>query len=177
MPSSNLAIALEVLALVDQVPHGRVLDVGPGYGKYGLLLHEYLNNKPVEVRAVEAEPSYLVGHRLDRHPWYSDVVVGDVCDLSDSVLGWADVVLMVDVIEHIVKDRALLLLGRIPGRVVIATPINFFEQHVAGVPSEDHVSHWVPADFDASRVEVCYESLGGLLVRLGPQPNFLGEPE
>lgn len=170
MPSSNLAIALDVLAMVDQVPHRTVLDVGPGYGKYGLLLMEYLNVKPELIDAVEAEGSYVEKHRLDRHPWYGTVLGGvDVLDLTPKRLAHYDVVLMIDVIEHIDKAKALALLDRIVGHVVIATPVDFFEQHVHGVPSEDHVSHWTAEDFDPKRIQVCYENIGGLMVRLGPK--------
>lgn len=169
MPSSNIALALDCIALVDQVPHDTVLDIGPGHGKYGLLLREYLNVPIVRLDAIEAEASYVA-----RFPWleciYDRVVVGDGSDMHEVDLDPYDVVMLYDVIEHIKKAAALELLDRIRGCVCIVTPVEFFTQHVDGVPSEDHVSHWTVDEFAAmSRCEVLYESHGGVICRLGPR--------
>jgi ribosomal protein RSM22 (predicted rRNA methylase) len=63
MPSSNLVLAPSILAMAAEVKPRRILDVGPGNGKYGLLVREYL--PPLEeLVAVEAEPRYV-----DSFPW------------------------------------------------------------------------------------------------------------
>lgn len=173
MPTSNIYLAGEVLAMVDQCdPHRFVLDVGPGHGKYAVLLREYLNVPPVVIDAVELTDTYIVAHHLNA--LYEEVLGGDVCLLPTSTLAVYDVVLMVDVIEHIDKDAAFGLLSRIPRRVVICTPVEWFDNDPRHEhpPAEAHVSHWTEADWDRLRevrpVEVCYQSCGGWLVRLGP---------
>jgi len=184
MPTSNLAVAPHVLALVEQVPHASVLDVGPGWGKYAVLLSEYLNAKPARIDAVEAWAPYIHDHGLER--LYEVMYHGDACDTfwigpassvhrADEVLAGHDIVLMVDVIEHIAKPAARALLDRIPGRVVICTPVDWFSNGPGLPPTENHVSHWERADWDdigqSRPVEVCYTNLGGWLVRLGPRPG------
>lgn len=187
MPTSNLAVAPHVLALVEQVPHESVLDVGPGWGKFATLLREYLNTKPDRIDAVEAWGPYIHDHHLERlyDVVYHGTVVGPLwigpassVHRADEVLAAHDLVLMVDVIEHIDKPAALALLDRIPGRVVICTPVDWFHNGDGLPPTEEHVSHWAQADWDdiASRrpIEVCYTELGGWLVRLGPLPGSPG---
>ena len=171
MPTSNLALAPLLLHMVEEVPHARILDVGPGYGKYGLLLREYLNEKPEQVDAVEADSTYLRDF-----PWlwkiYDNVYNLDILNwkghFSERWLPTYDVVFMVEVIEHMDKQAALELIDQIPGRIVICTPEKFFHQHVDGHPWERHVSHWTRADFEG-RAERLDLYLGGVVARLGPK--------
>lgn len=172
MPTSNLAIAPFVVNLVEQVPHQHVLDVGPGWGKYATLLREYLNVKPARIDAVEAHKPYVDQHGLAA--LYDEVLVGDVLDLDADRLALYDLVLMVDVIEHVDLQPGLDLLCRIPGRVVICTPVAFFSNGPGLPDSETHRSHWTAAEWEwvaeHRPVEAAYEQLGGWLVRLGPLP-------
>lgn len=178
MPTSSPVVITEVVAMVAQVdPAGRrrVLDVGPGYGKYGLLLREMLNEKPARLDAIEAHAQYVLDF-----PWlsciYDDVHIGDVCDRSAAWLASYDLVLMADVLEHIEATRARDLLAAIPGRVVISTPNDFFDTGPGLPATEAHVSHWpttaietVAAD-TGHPVEVLYVNhVGAVLARLGPQ--------
>lgn len=163
MPTSNLATWPAILNLIELAPeHDRILDVGPGYGKAGLLLREYLNTKPSTVDAVEAWPGYVT----DRMRCiYDDVLVCNVLDLDPKTLASYDLVLMADVIEHIQKPEALKLLDRIPGYVVVSTPMDFFHNGHGLPPTEDHVSHWTLEDF-GDRVQLDGSMLGGLIIRL-----------
>lgn len=174
MPTSNLTCWPALVHLCWEVRPRRVLDVGPGHGKAGVLLREYIGTEAagtgpiVAVDAVEAEPRYL-----DRFPWltsiYDTVYGSDVCDLPDEVLAAYDLVVMADVIEHLDRHDALRLLDRIPGVVVIATPTSWFQnpEHAAW-PTEEHRSHWTFADFagraDAHDLDAA--KVGVLLVRL-----------
>lgn len=183
MPTSNLVIWPDILLTVEQAPHRRVLDVGPGHGKASVLLREYLSDPPDTIDAVEAWEPYVTRFNLDG--LYDRVYVGDVTaatwrgvdgDLvgAQDVLARYDLVLMGDVIEHIPLDAAMGLLRRIPGRVVICTPVDFFENDPLGIHphTEEHVSHWTQTEWDSigafRSVEVCYTVLGGWIVRLGP---------
>jgi 2-polyprenyl-3-methyl-5-hydroxy-6-metoxy-1,4-benzoquinol methylase len=144
----------------------RILDVGCGYGKYSVLLREYLDPDPI-VDGVEAWEPYVKNHGLKK--LYSTLYVSDVLDLSQEVLDKYDMVMMGDVIEHIEKDAALALLSRIKGWVIIATPFDHFHTGEGLPPTEAHVSHWTLPDFAQTerldRYEVCY---GAHLARLSP---------
>lgn len=177
MPTSSPVVITEVIAMVSQVPAAerrRVLDVGPGYGKYGLMLREYLNEKPRQLDAIEAWPQYVIDF-----PWlgciYDQVHVGDVCDRGSEFLARYDVVLMADVLEHIPTSDALAMFARVPGRIVICTPADFFHNGDNLPPTEAHVSHWTVEQLGAIAVdqgremEVGYvNAVGAVLVRLGP---------
>ncbi len=181
MPTSNLAIWPDILLSVQQAPHRRVLDVGPGHGKASVLLREYLSDPPDTIDAVEAWLPYV--GRFGLGDLYDRVFVGDVTaplwSLENSpvtaqdALARYDLVLMGDVIEHIELDAAMALLRRIPGRVVICTPVDYFHNDPLGIhpPTEQHISHWTQAEWDSigafRSVEVCYTVLGGWIVRLG----------
>lgn len=167
MPSSNLALAPTIIHLVHIAqPHRNVLDVGPGRGKYGLLLREYLNEPPEILDAIEVEPSYITP-RLKAI--YDEVFLDDVRNWSGEDLGFYDVVLLVDVIEHLDKDEGLELLGGIPGRVVVCTPEEFFSNPPGLPPSEEHRSLWTRQDFAAVRtIDVDMSALGGIVVSLAP---------
>lgn len=174
MPSSNLALAPDVLAMVDQVPHRRILDIGPGHGKYSVLLREYLRQPPETIDAVEAWPAYV--EAFDLEVLYRTVIVGSAIDQPVEILENYDLVLLVDVLEHFTLADGTDFLARIPGRVVICTPVEFFQNPEADeIWTEEHRSHWTEADFvevasiRGCDLEVCYQNLGGWLVRFGPR--------
>lgn len=178
MPTSNLAVAPTVLAYAWEArptdrPY-RVVDVGPGHGKYAVLVREYIDPL-AELVAIEAWAPYVADFRLDC--LYDHVVVADVRSLDTRVtnwLRWADTVLILDVLEHIPKTEALAVLDRIPGHVVFSTPRDFFDNGPGLAPTEEHVSHWTPDDFAATgRLhgidERTLTELGGIVGRLNPQ--------
>lgn len=165
MPTSSLFVAPDILAMVEGTGAQRVLDVGPGYGKYGVLLREYAHVERVD--AIEKWEPYIGAFGL--RGIYTMVYQGDACDLPAEMLAWYHCVLLGDVIEHMEKDAATAFLDRIPGWVVICTPVDFFPQPHE-VPTEHHVSHWTSSEFagrpDADQV---MERAGGIIARLRPK--------
>lgn len=167
MPTSNLALAPDVLNMVHQVPHKRILDVGPGRGKYSILLKEYVSGIEY-IDAVEMWRPYIKDFRL--RDLYDVVLDQDVTQLSQNVLDDYDIVLMVDILEHLSKRQGGELLKRIPGRVVICTPEKFFQnpEHKE-IPPEAHRSVWTLQELELVRpLEVAYVRLGGVLARTAP---------
>jgi hypothetical protein len=163
MPTSNLHLAPDVITLVDQAHPTTILDVGPGRGKFGVLCREYVPTLNV-IDAVEAWPDYVTDRLLCI---YDHVFVEDVRNLEPETLASYDLVLMSEVIEHLPKEEGLALLDRIPGHVVITTPVEFFPS-VNYPPTEKHVSHWTMNDF-GDRIEADGSRLGGIVVRLAPK--------
>jgi SAM-dependent methyltransferase len=143
MPTSeHWQIPRVVDVLVRERPQ-TVLDVGAGYGKYGLLAREY--GGATRVDAVDAV--------APRFPVYDHVWLGDLRAL-DTLLPaeprqW-DLALFIDAIEHLEKAEAWKVLDtllRRARRVLITTPWGFRPQEIEGLPYETHRSGWLPWEF------------------------------
>lgn len=184
MPSSNLTLAPQIIAMAhdalaragcfDEGQHSRVLDVGPGHGKYGLLVREFVARNAT-IWAIEEEARYFAAF-----PWLKeiyDVVVNmPAQDASTAFYEQYDLVLMIDVLEHLEHEVGAALLARIPCRVIVCTPRDFFQNPEAdqGWESERHRSVWTAEEIaDVRPLEVHdidAEKIGAVLVTCAPLP-------
>jgi len=165
MPSSALAVVPTVLNHMVSLDPASVLDVGPGFGKYGVLFREYCPKHPTMV-GVEAWEPYVVDHRL--RGIYDHLYVADVLDLDEHTLNSCDVVFLGDVIEHLELDRALDLLNRIRCPIVINTPEHFFHNGDNLPWTETHRSHWTMDMFEVTGRLIRQDNVfAGLVVTLG----------
>ena len=120
-----------------------VLDVGAGYGKYGVLAREF--GGATRVDAIDANPP--------RFPVYDHVYLGDLREIETLLPQDApiyDLALFIDVIEHLDKADAWSFLDRLvrrARRVLITTPWGFRPQEIPGQPWETHRSGWLPWEF------------------------------
>lgn len=169
MPTGVLLVAERAVTFAGTIsPAPRtILDVGCGFGKYGVLLKEYLDPTPEIVDGVEAWEPYVINHNLKGI--YNHLYLDDVTNLDKKTLDKYDLVNMGDVIEHIEKEKALDLLTRISGWVIIATPFDHFHTDEGLPPTEAHVSHWTKEDFrNTGRLDRYEVSYGSHVVRLSP---------
>jgi hypothetical protein len=140
---------------LDRLRPSSILEIGPGYGKWGFLAREMLDwsagrldraSWTVRIDAIEAHP-----YETPLYEWvYDEVRFANALDVAGDIRDY-DLVIMSDVIEHIEKDQGLRLLHQLVAanrNVLVSTPLDFFEQEVEENPHEDHVSHWTVADFD-----------------------------
>jgi hypothetical protein len=144
-----------------------ILDVGVGFGKWGVVAREYLEawhgrfhreDWQVRIEGIEIFEDY-------RNPvWdavYDKVHIGDALTLLET-LGHFDVAIICDVIEHIEKPAGRELVQRLLkscDTVILTTPLSFWpQQEEHGNAHEKHVSLWQPEDF---------EEFNGRLVELG----------
>jgi hypothetical protein len=146
MPTSEHWQIPWIVDVIAREQPASVLDLGAGYGKYGVLTREYA--APSRLDAVDANPP--------RYPVYDHVYLGDLRELEGLLPADApryDLALFVDAIEHLEKAEAWTLLGTLTHRarrVLVATPWGFRPQEVPGQPYETHRSGWFPWEF-ASR--------------------------
>lgn len=134
-----------------------ILDVGVGFGKWGVVAREYLEawqgrfrreDRQVRIEGIEIFEDY-------RNPvWeavYDRVHIGDALALVET-LGHFDVAIICDVIEHIDKPTGLKLLRGLLNTcdtVILTTPLSFWpQQEEHGNVHEKHVSLWQPEDFE-----------------------------
>jgi len=143
MPTSEHWQIPWIVDLIHRESPATVLDVGAGYGKFGVLVREY--SKAVRVDAVDVNPP--------RYPVYDHVYLGDLRNLETLLPPDApryDLTLFVDVIEHLPKAEGWDVLDglvRRSRRVLVATPWGFRPQFDPALPFETHVSAWYPWEF------------------------------
>src|SRR5665213_248868 len=151
--ASSFSSQIPLIAhIMTKLAPSTVLDIGKGFGKYGFLIHEYYgvdntvrpnpvlslkDQSRVVIDAVESNADYLWPH-LDH--FYRKIYSGRIEDLYGSLPSY-DTVLMADVIEHLEKKEAMLVVRHFVetgSSVVISTPRNFFQQDLFGSADEHH---------------------------------------
>jgi hypothetical protein len=162
VPSSFPDALSVVAAWVQALAPAAVLDVGIGFGKYGLLFREYLDVSPrsergeaygaaasrVRIDGIEAYAPYVGA--LQR-AIYDQIHVGDALAVLPR-LGRYDLVFAADVLEHFTRpdgERFLEAAAQHAAMgVLIVTPaLDLPQEDVFGNPFERHRSFWTPDDF------------------------------
>jgi hypothetical protein len=168
-----------VAAEIQRLQPTSVLDVGIGFGKWGVIVRECLEawqgrfarkDWKVHIEGIEIFEPY-------RNPlWdsvYDRVHIGDAHKLL-STIGHFDVGICCDVIEHVEKDRGYRLLRELVNCcdvVILATPIFFWEQPESnGNVHERHLSHWRESDFEefSGRLKELDVTFGAVLTKRVP---------
>jgi SAM-dependent methyltransferase len=159
MPTSYWGFLSEVVHLVREIQPESVLDIGCGFGKWGVLLREYLElwgpGRPAydpadwkrRIDAVEIWPQYVLAHHCGV---YSHVYRGDVVEILPRLDAY-ELILAMDVLEHVERPAAEWLLRRMrekAGTVILQVPLGLPPQGPAfGNPYETHRSSWELSDF------------------------------
>lgn len=161
-----------VLGILDKLSDVRsVLDVGAGYGKYGVLLREHLDirkgrldraNWRAKIDAVE--PNLPI---LCRNP-YDKIYPNDIKDIFQS-LGEYDLILIADVLEYMDKKSGLSVLLSLfkehcrQGIVVSFSPARvralYKEQQLPICTYEPHDFHelFIKTEFKGQQVVYIYK--------------------
>ena len=152
MPSSYVDSFAPIIKMIIERAPKHVLDIGPGWGKYGLACREYLPGLET-LDAIEVPQG-----RIRTQPAiYDAVFIGDARDATEAFFRAYDLVLLIDVIEHFPKRSGHALLDRMQRagpEILIATPTWFFEQHDEANPHEEHLSLWGWDDLAPHGVEL-----------------------
>lgn len=155
-----------------------VLDIGIGFGKYGVLAREYLEfwleHKPYEERKIridgmEAFPQYVnAGHRY----YYDEIFTGNALDRLPS-LGSYDLILLIDVLEHFTEKEGLDLLSQCTSKgkhVLVSTPLDIGDQGaVFGNEYERHRFQWTRRHFRRFPHVVFFWNYHSILCLIGPE--------
>jgi hypothetical protein len=142
MPTSEHWQIPWIVDLIQREAPSTVLDVGAGYGKFGVLVREYVD--PERLDAIDANQP--------RFPVYDNVYQGDLRQVETLLPGDRryDLALFIEAIEHLEKDEGWRVLEHLASRarrVLVSTPWGFRPQEVAGNPYETHRSGWYPWEF------------------------------
>lgn len=135
----------------------RILDVGCGNGKYGLLCHERLNlwntdnikNKKVVIDAIEGFKEYITPvHEFV----YNTIFLNEVFNAFKNINKTYDLILLIDILEHFDREEGERLLTKcleIGKNVIVSTPKNIGTQEEAfNNPLEVHRTQWEKEEFN-----------------------------
>jgi len=159
MPTSHWMQLNEIMGLIMSVRPKSILDVGIGFGKFGVLVREYLelwdgrnvySDFKCRIDGIEIHDEY----RTPLHDWvYNNIFYGDALDIVPTLARKYDLSLLIDVIEHFDKDKGNELLSSLLHRsnaVIVATPHKPSAQGAAfGNVHETHKSVWTPKELDS----------------------------
>ena len=150
MPSSYLGNVPVIVRTMARLDPRRVLDVGPGYGRYGFLFRERVDEFRWERRldGVDVFPEYVERSRTGF--LYDRFFTGEF--LSVEIPEEYDLVLMIDVLEHFTDADGEAALGKalaLAPAVLIATPLDYEQGEMHGNPYEEHRSEWAAERLDA----------------------------
>lgn len=155
--STNISAILSVIMELNPV---KVLDVGSGFGKFGLLTRELLLSKYAEDKGDILPKDYLTIDCVEEADYfinqqYHDKIYNnhwheDFFKIPIEQLNSYDLLLLIDVIEHWDKKIAKDWLRKIKTKVLISTPKNvvFYEKEY--YKSRKHVSQWKRYDFNGT---------------------------
>lgn len=152
MPSSQHFQISKILDLVILINPESILDIGIGFGKYGMLCREYLelwdgrNNYKDFTRiidGIEAFKDYIT----PLHGFiYNNIFIGDASELISTLETEYELVLLIDVLEHFEKEEGAIFIKNILKRnksLLISVPKLFEKQADSfGNRYEIHRSHW-----------------------------------
>lgn len=145
-----LPFVIETLQSIN--PH-RVLDVGVGFGKIGLLIREYLevwddrvtpDQWQIQLEGIEVFPDYH--KRSIQHLVYNKLHYIDVTAF-DYAAGDYDLITCFDMIEHVTKEQGLALLHTFrssASQVLISIPLGegWLREGFGQNPHEHHLAQW-----------------------------------
>lgn len=135
------------------------LDIGAGFGKYGILIKEALLSIQAEensdiypkknFRLVACENSpYFINQGLLQNI-YDEVCEKSALDLTEDELSQFDLILLIDVVEHWTRQQYVDFMMRVPAttKVLISTPkdVAFYDLHYYDCPP--HITQFNSWDF------------------------------
>lgn len=155
MPSSQHFQISKIMDIIIALKPSSVLDVGAGFGKYGVLCREYLD-------LWDGKQQYRFGSRIDAvevfskyitplHQFvYNNIYTENILALVNKLDFGYDLVLLIDVLEHLKKEDGVMLVRKLLSKnngLLISTPKNPSPQKDAfGNIYETHRSNWLKQD-------------------------------
>jgi hypothetical protein len=158
MPTSHYQKISTLVELIVLTNPKRLLDIGVGFGKYGVLAREYLElwDGSVSYGCWQRRIDGIEIHREYISPLhdyiYDTVYVGGAVDVLGTLKQSYDLVLLIDILEHLNHDEGRTVLERcqqMARNILICTPKDIGRQgQMFGNPFEAHISQWEREDFE-----------------------------
>lgn len=173
MPYSSNIFDSEIHNLFSRVNFLKVLDIGPGAGKYADAIRE---RKPeTYIECIEIDSEYV--EQFDLHKKYNKVSIMNCIDLINPEYYdmQFDLIILGDVIEHLRKSDGIDLLNFLVYRtkwILLQYPIKYIQNSVDGHHSEAHISVWSKIDFSSfdHTVIITRDNISTLMIK-----GYLGD--
>ncbi|MEH6941093.1 glycosyltransferase [Bacillus sp. JJ722] len=158
MPTSWYQATPAIIDLVLLDHPTSILDIGIGFGKYGVLLREVLDipYERYEKKDWSVKIDGIEGFEAYQNPIhnyvYNEMYYGEIYTVLPKLQQKYDTVLLIDVLEHFDKQEGLKLLEDLlkitNTSLIVSTPINPAPQEeYLGNTLERHKSRWTVVDF------------------------------
>ena len=181
MPSSQHYHISKIMDVIIHINPMSILDIGTGFGKYGVLCREYLelwdgrHNYSQFLRhidGVEVFGDYITPlHKFV----YNNIYISDIIEVLDKIKSRYDLVLLIDVLEHFEKNQGENLLRKILCKndgVLISTPKKPSNQKDAfNNVYETHRSKWTKSDLSSFASDLFIKDRVSHIVYLGNDEN------
>ncbi|MBA1335422.1 MAG: hypothetical protein HPY66_1045 [Firmicutes bacterium] len=162
MPTSFHGQISTILDFILKERPRTILDVGIGFGKYGVLCREFLDIMPgryekkdwqVRIDGIEGFSEY----RNPIHDYvYDRVYYGLIQEVFDKLEVRYDFALMIDVLEHFNKEEGYISVNGLLKKcrlLLISVPAIPCDQSYLSNELEKHRSIWKPGDFKRFKVK------------------------
>ncbi len=184
MPTSHSQQMNEIVELIALTDPQSLLDIGVGFGKYGVLAREYLElwdgrdqylDWQRRIDGIEGFSDY----KTPIHEFiYDNMYWGDAREIVPKLEVDYDLIILIDILEHFTREEGMKLLeiclqrGR---NVLISTPIKMSDQGEAFEnPYETHRYQWTRKDFEGFQNRVMLRNSDSLLAYLGEDADRVG---
>lgn len=158
MPSSWNTNIGEICDILKTFLPKKILDIGCGFGKYGVLARDILDIQfgrykkedwITQIDAIEAVPEFIT----PMHEYiYDDIQIGKIEEilLLDEIKETYDLILLLEVIEHFSKEKGIDLLNSLipkTRRLLLSFPaIPIISGYPIGSEFATHKSQWYLSD-------------------------------
>lgn len=163
MPTSNHYQLTPIMDLIIKINPDSILDIGIGFGKYGVLCREYLE-------LWDGREEYTFKRKLDGVEIFADYItplhnyiydtlyIENVFNILDKLTGY-DLVLIIGTLEHFDKEQgySLLKASLKNKNIIVSTPNRFIEQKGGfGNPHEEHKTSWTHQELESTLGKVSF---------------------
>ena len=165
MPISSWNAITPIMNEVYRLQPKTVLELGIGYGKYGVLLREVLDAMHGRCRPDqwEARIDGVEAWEAYRNPCWDAYSNIDIADFGKSEHADYDLVLMIDSLEHLEPQQGREFLARLVANnkhVIVSVPVQYMPQGAAyGNEFETHRTHHTGNEFDQYNPTVLHRDM------------------
>lgn len=156
MPVSEIGNIPSIMFQVRHIQPKSIVDLGCGFGKYGVLCREVLDAVHGRISRFDWQHNIFGVEAWGKYAnpcWeaYDSVSVMDFVPAYKTFHDY-ELILAVDVMEHLPKEQAIEIIDSLVANnryVIVSVPIGECPQGaVFGNPYEEHKAAWYPEDFD-----------------------------